>query len=418
MVRQYSRKRISPRCTINVDLRKVFDSVSWTFLARVLHGYDFSQLFISWIMECVCNSSFLVALNGSLHGFYPGKKGLRQGDPMSPALFLLSMEYFSRLVKRKISTSDFNFHPKCKKLKITHLLFADDLMFFSRGDLPSIHVLMECLQEFRDASGLTVNTSKSSISTVGIENEEFDGILARTEFARGEIPRRSSRKSTDFAGIFYGTLGGHWSLGRKSAIPRKKVDSVFGTYSLGTWIYLPVYYGTSTVRQTRCGCSGSTVSTLEVARGSDRTDNKMVYPKGSPNVESLRVLQAETCEAALESGYMKGFYPAETSYKGQTPPRGFVLYYVLTPRNRPSTFSLNSRSATSFGHASDTSLASTGLCQPFKVRSSGSRRRKQVPPCRTKLDTSLWHARSTHFGGIATKSSSRAQRPVPRGLLL
>ncbi|XP_020555063.1 uncharacterized protein LOC105178632 [Sesamum indicum] len=144
MVRQYSKKRISPR----------------------------------------------LAMNGSLHGFFPGKKGLRQGDPMSPALSLLSMEYFSRLVKRKTSTSDFNFHPKCEKLKITHLLFADDLMLFSRGDLPSIHVLMERLQEFRDVSGLTVNTSKSSIFTAGIQNEELDEILARTEFARGEMPVR------------------------------------------------------------------------------------------------------------------------------------------------------------------------------------------------------------------------------------
>ncbi|KAL2248485.1 UNVERIFIED_CONTAM: hypothetical protein Sindi_2700800 [Sesamum indicum] len=180
MVRQYSRKRISPRCTINIGLR----SVSWTFLSRVLHEYGFPPLFISWIMECVCNSSFLVAMNGSLYGFFLGKKGLRQGDPMSPALFLLSMEYFSRLVKRKRSTSDFNFHPKCEKLKITHLLFTDDLMLFSRGDLPSIHVLMEYLQEFRDVSGLTINTSKSSIFTVGIQNEELDGILAWMEFAR------------------------------------------------------------------------------------------------------------------------------------------------------------------------------------------------------------------------------------------
>ncbi|KAL2252275.1 UNVERIFIED_CONTAM: hypothetical protein Sindi_0022200 [Sesamum indicum] len=267
MVRQYSRnsrKWISPRCTINVDLRKAFDSVSWTFIARVLHGYD--------------------------------------KETRWPALFLLSMEYFSRLVKRKTSTSNFNFHPKCEKLKITHLLFADDLMLFSCGDLPSIHILMECLQEFRDASGLTVNTSKSSIFTAGNQNEEFDGILSRTEFVRGEmsvrylgIPlaaqrlsadwnlsvqlfrewsafgskfshfqRRSSRISTDFAGIFYGTLGRHRSLGRKSATPRKKVDLVFGTYNLGTWLSLPVYYGTSTARQTHRGCSGSTVSTLEV----------------------------------------------------------------------------------------------------------------------------------------------------------
>ncbi|KAL2232170.1 UNVERIFIED_CONTAM: Ubiquitin domain-containing protein DSK2 [Sesamum indicum] len=118
---------------------------------------------------------FTVALNDSLHGFFPGRKGLRQGDPMSSALFLLSMKHFSRLVKKKTSISDFNFHPKCEKLKSTHLLFADDLMLFS---------------QFKDASDLTVNTSKLSIFTAGIQNEELDGILAHTEFARGEMPVR------------------------------------------------------------------------------------------------------------------------------------------------------------------------------------------------------------------------------------
>ncbi|KAL0401731.1 UNVERIFIED_CONTAM: Retrovirus-related Pol polyprotein from type-2 retrotransposable element R2DM [Sesamum latifolium] len=190
MVRQYTRKRISPRCTINVDLRKAFDSISWGFLSQVLHGYGFPPLFISWIMECVSTSSFSVALNGSLHGFFSGKRGLRQGDPMSPALFLLCMKFFSRLIKRNTSNSEFNFHPKCEKLKITHLLFADDLMLFSRGDLPSVHILMECLREFRDVSSLDVNASKSSIFTAGIVNYELDGILARMEFTRGEMPVR------------------------------------------------------------------------------------------------------------------------------------------------------------------------------------------------------------------------------------
>ncbi|KAK4397610.1 hypothetical protein Sango_1236500 [Sesamum angolense] len=106
--------------------------------------------------------------------------------PISPALFLLSMEYFSRLIKRKTSISDFNFHPKCEKLKITHLLFAIDLMLFSRGYLPYIHILIECLQEFRDIFGLAVNTSKSIIFTAWIENNEFHRILARTDFTRDE----------------------------------------------------------------------------------------------------------------------------------------------------------------------------------------------------------------------------------------
>ncbi|KAL0416630.1 UNVERIFIED_CONTAM: hypothetical protein Slati_3494900 [Sesamum latifolium] len=109
---------------------------------------------------------------------------------MSPALFLLCMEFFSRMIKKKTSNSEFNFHTKCEKLKITHLLFASNLMLFSRGDLPSVHILMECLQEFRDVFGLVVNTSTSSIFTAGIVNNELDGILARTEFTRGEMPVR------------------------------------------------------------------------------------------------------------------------------------------------------------------------------------------------------------------------------------
>ncbi|KAL2224581.1 UNVERIFIED_CONTAM: Retrovirus-related Pol polyprotein from type-2 retrotransposable element R2DM [Sesamum indicum] len=258
MVQQYSRKRISPRCTINIDLRKAYDSVSWTFLSRVLHGYGFPPMFIAWIMECVCTSSFSVSLNGSLHGFFPGKKGLQQGDPMSPALFLLSMEYLSRMIKRKTSNSDFNYHPKCEKLKITHLLFADDLMLFSRGDLPSIHILMECLKVFRDVSGLSVNTSNRAFlrQAFGMKNlmksllgQRFGSRnhyltqadwnssvrLFRAWSVSGSkfflFQRWSSRKFTVFVGISYGILGGRRSLGRKSAIPRKKGDSwVNGVY--------------------------------------------------------------------------------------------------------------------------------------------------------------------------------------------
>ncbi|KAL0431821.1 UNVERIFIED_CONTAM: hypothetical protein Sradi_0808100 [Sesamum radiatum] len=61
-------------------------------------------------------------------------------------------------------------------------------MLFFRDDLLSVHILMKCLQEFKDISSLAVNTLKSSIFTAGIIDNEFDGILARTEFTRGEMP--------------------------------------------------------------------------------------------------------------------------------------------------------------------------------------------------------------------------------------
>jgi hypothetical protein len=75
-------------------------------------------------------------LNGTLVGYFEGKKGLRQGDPLSPYLFVLAMEVFSRImVDHTAAGSGFSFHPKCSKLKLTHLCFADDLLIFSEASL-------------------------------------------------------------------------------------------------------------------------------------------------------------------------------------------------------------------------------------------------------------------------------------------
>ncbi|XP_022852082.1 uncharacterized protein LOC111373749 [Olea europaea var. sylvestris] len=89
-------------------------------------------------MVCISTPSFSLAINGSIHGFFKGKRGLRQGDPLSPLLFVICLEYLSRALKVATNNLDFNYHPKCGPLKITHLAFADDLMLFARGDSTSI----------------------------------------------------------------------------------------------------------------------------------------------------------------------------------------------------------------------------------------------------------------------------------------
>ncbi|KAL0438678.1 UNVERIFIED_CONTAM: hypothetical protein Slati_2350800 [Sesamum latifolium] len=376
MVRQYTRKRISPRCTINVDLCKAFDSVSWTFLSRVLHS-------------------------------------LRQGDPMSPALFLLSIKNFSHLVKRRTSDSKFNFHPKCEKLKITHLLFADDLMLFSRGDLPSIHILMECLQEFRDVSGLAVNTSKSSIFTAGIQNDELHGILARTDFDRGEMPVRYlgiplaaqrlsvtdysplvdqiaksiskwAAKSLSYAGrlelIRSVIQGGHQSHGRKSAIPRRKADTLWVQWVNGVYLRCgsvwdwqpkkgdsPLLQRLAEIRNrlvTEFGSSDAAIQHMEAWTNSKGLETSKAYEYFRPE-HTRRPWQTTIWTSKAYEYLGKGSQHVTDcrSYKRKNHAR-----YASTNRNQPGTFSLSAPSATLCGPRSDTGWVSADVCQPFSAQ--------------------------------------------------
>ncbi|XP_019262453.1 PREDICTED: uncharacterized protein LOC109240278 [Nicotiana attenuata] len=95
-------------------------------------------------------------------------RGLRQGDPISPFLFAIAMEYLSRQLNELKEDRLYQFHPKCAKLGITHLSFADDLLLFAKGNLSSINALYKCFRQFSEASGLQANLvkRKNSISQI------------------------------------------------------------------------------------------------------------------------------------------------------------------------------------------------------------------------------------------------------------
>ena len=134
-MRKYCWSRISPHCIMKVDLWKAYDTVNCVFLEDVLSDLGFPAMFIQWIMQCVSTTSYSISINGTLHGFFKGHQGLRQGDPISPFLFVLCLEYLSRKLGKLKLNPDFNFHPKCAELNSTHLAFADDLILFTRGDV-------------------------------------------------------------------------------------------------------------------------------------------------------------------------------------------------------------------------------------------------------------------------------------------
>ncbi|XP_022873326.1 uncharacterized protein LOC111392262 [Olea europaea var. sylvestris] len=146
------------------------------FLRDVLHGLQFPSRFVHWVMEYVTSTSYSIALNGTSHGFFKGRKGLRQGDPLSPFLFVLCIEYLSRLLKAATDDNDFNFHPKCGSQKITHLAFTDDLMLFATGDV-------------------MLNVLKSNLFTAGIHGQLLEDILGLT--SKIELIRRFFKESNN-----------------------------------------------------------------------------------------------------------------------------------------------------------------------------------------------------------------------------
>lgn len=117
---------------MKIDLSKAYDIINWEFLDKVLIGFGFPVKFKDWIMECVCSTSFSVNCNEAIYGHFAGKKGIRQGDHVSPLLFVMVIEYFSRLMSMVVDLPDFRYHPLCKNLKLNHLCFADDLMISVR----------------------------------------------------------------------------------------------------------------------------------------------------------------------------------------------------------------------------------------------------------------------------------------------
>lgn len=187
---QYERKNVSPRCLLKIDIRKAYDSVDWGFIDAVMRGLNFPDHFCGWIRECVTSPHYTITLNGEVCGFLPGLQGLRQGDPLSPYLFVLSIEYLSRLFKARVDDSEFNHRPKCAKHNITHLAFADDLMLMARGDPISVEILAAILDEFGAASGLHANRLKSSLFLTGVGGAERVAIEHALGFAVGSFPFR------------------------------------------------------------------------------------------------------------------------------------------------------------------------------------------------------------------------------------
>ncbi|VFQ88458.1 unnamed protein product [Cuscuta campestris] len=156
-------------------------------LIKGFKNQQFPEQFISWVMFCVSTPSYTLNVNGSQYAYFKGARGLRQGDPMSPLLFVLVMEYLTRSFQAAVNKGRFGFHPMCASVKIVNLCFADDLIVVCKAETKAVNCIMKVLEEFKLATGLSINYNKSHIVFGGINEQIKEELLKITKMKMGTL---------------------------------------------------------------------------------------------------------------------------------------------------------------------------------------------------------------------------------------
>ncbi|KAL4369465.1 hypothetical protein GQ457_05G022150 [Hibiscus cannabinus] len=155
--------RSSQGAVFKLDMEKAFDRVEWPFLKAVMLRLGFDPSWVDLIMRCVSSVSSRVRMRGTLSEAFCPQRGLRQGDPLSPFLFLFCSEGLSAA----LTTAQQEGHlPGVRASKhgplVNHLLFADDSLVFLHNNMTEVQCLKDILLTYSSVSGQKVNFSKST----------------------------------------------------------------------------------------------------------------------------------------------------------------------------------------------------------------------------------------------------------------
>ena len=149
---------------VKIDLEKAYDRLEWLFIKMVLEHFGFSESMISLIMSYVYTSTTALLFNGSKLDSFPPSRGIRQGDPISPYLFLLCKEFLGAQITSMCEDKRWDkVRASRSGPSFSHVLFADDLMLFAKADYKNCEAIIEVLDNFCNLAGQKVNTTKSKI---------------------------------------------------------------------------------------------------------------------------------------------------------------------------------------------------------------------------------------------------------------
>jgi len=149
---------------IKLDLEKAYDRLSWSFIHDTLSHMRIPEQLIAVIMHCVSSCSLNILWNGEPTAAFSPSRGIRQGDPLYPYLFVACMERLSQLIDADCQAGRWKGIPVSRGgPRISHLMFANDVVLFGEASKEQASIVQACLSEFCKLSGQKLSTQKSSI---------------------------------------------------------------------------------------------------------------------------------------------------------------------------------------------------------------------------------------------------------------
>nr|GFA10303.1 putative RNA-directed DNA polymerase, eukaryota, reverse transcriptase zinc-binding domain protein [Tanacetum cinerariifolium] len=175
---QWCKKKKKQALIFKVDFEKAYDSVRWDYLDDVLDKFGFGIKWHGWIQNCLRSSRGSILTNGSPTEEFQFFKGLKQGDPLSPFLFILIMESLHISSQRVVDAGLYTGIRLSSDVNLSHLFYVDDAMFVRQWSDSNIKTLVHVLKCFHQASGLKINMSKSKIMGIHVNNEKVNDAAA------------------------------------------------------------------------------------------------------------------------------------------------------------------------------------------------------------------------------------------------
>ncbi|GJR72598.1 putative RNA-directed DNA polymerase [Tanacetum coccineum] len=186
---EFVRKKKEKGLVYKVDFEKVYDSINSKFLGDIMKRIGFDSKWCKWVENCLNSSSMSILVNGSPTEEFTLERGVRQGDPLSPFLFILTAEGLNALVSEAVAKGIFKgLVIGSDRVVVLHLQYADDMIFFGEWRRENAKALICILKCFEEVSGLKVNFNKSKLYGIGVCSCDREEMARWMRCSMGEFP--------------------------------------------------------------------------------------------------------------------------------------------------------------------------------------------------------------------------------------